>query len=87
MGQPEVGAHNFENNFGVPNPDSRRDASVDLEMMVQNVKFIRSLMEIEPWKSAIALEIDPHPNYISDKIRSQSIYLLMQCHSSIINTP
>ena len=88
MEQPEFDAHNFENDFGVPNPDSRGDASVDLEMMVQNVRSIRSLTEIEPWNSAIALEVDPRPNYTSDEgIRSQSIVLPMQWHSSIIIHP
>ena len=58
---------------------TRGDSSVDLEMMVQNVEFIRSLTEIEPWKLAIALEVDPRPNYTSDEeIRGQSIVLPMQ---------
>ncbi|KAF8587124.1 GMC oxidoreductase [Ramaria rubella] len=50
---PEIDPHYFENDF-------------DLEMMVQHIKFIRSMVDVEPWKSTVACEIDPGPKCTTD---------------------
>jgi hypothetical protein len=43
------------------------DEDVDLEILAQHVKFIRSLREIEPWKSNIIREVTPGPACKTDE--------------------
>ena len=40
--------------------------SSDLEILVHMVKFIRSIVEVEPWKSSGAKEAHPGPECTSD---------------------
>ncbi|KAF8872799.1 GMC oxidoreductase [Gymnopilus junonius] len=49
------------------------ESDVDLEIMVQMVKFIRGLKEVEPWKSGMVKEAFPLSNRDSDDdIRGES---------------
>ncbi|KAF8958583.1 GMC oxidoreductase [Flammula alnicola] len=50
---PEIDPHYFE-------------SETDLEILVQHVKFIRGLTEVEPFKSGIVREVDPNPTCHSD---------------------
>lgn len=43
------------------------EEDIDLELLVQHLKFIRSLNEIEPWKSAIVREVQPGPACETDE--------------------
>lgn len=38
----------------------------DLEVMVQEFKYIRSLCDVEPWKSGMHREVDPGPECQTD---------------------
>ncbi|KDR78169.1 hypothetical protein GALMADRAFT_1304439 [Galerina marginata CBS 339.88] len=40
--------------------------NIDLEILLQHVKFIRSLRDVEPWKSGILREVLPGPGCDSD---------------------
>ncbi|KDR78179.1 hypothetical protein GALMADRAFT_245214 [Galerina marginata CBS 339.88] len=50
---PKIDPHYLEN-------------SIDLEILVQQFKFIRSLKEVEPWKSGVLREVSPGPTCVSD---------------------
>ncbi|KAJ7157930.1 GMC oxidoreductase [Mycena crocata] len=50
---PSIDPHYFENDF-------------DLEILVQHIKYARSMAETEPFKSGVVREIDPGPNCKSD---------------------
>jgi choline dehydrogenase-like flavoprotein len=50
---PEIDPHYFE-------------SDIDLELLVQQIKYLRTLSDVEPWKSGIVREIDPGPNCQSD---------------------
>ncbi|KAJ7108233.1 GMC oxidoreductase [Mycena epipterygia] len=52
--QPTIDPHYFENDF-------------DLESMVQNIKYVRKLAQIEPLKSGLAKEMDPGPECVTDE--------------------
>jgi hypothetical protein len=41
--------------------------SSDFELLVQTVKFVRSLGEVEPWKSSNNRELDPGPDCKTDE--------------------
>ncbi|KAH9476794.1 GMC oxidoreductase family protein Mala s 12 [Psilocybe cubensis] len=43
------------------------ESNTDLEVLVQHIKFIKSLANTEPWKSGIIREVYPGPNYSSDR--------------------
>ncbi|KAF9040114.1 GMC oxidoreductase [Panaeolus papilionaceus] len=51
---PEIDAHYFEHD-------------ADLENLVQQIKFVRSLSDVEPWKSGIVREVDPGPKCETDE--------------------
>ncbi|PPR06211.1 hypothetical protein CVT26_005470 [Gymnopilus dilepis] len=51
--QPVIDPHYLENDF-------------DLEMLIQHMKFVRSMRDTEPWKSGIVREVLPGPDYQSD---------------------
>ncbi|KAF9007049.1 GMC oxidoreductase, partial [Cyathus striatus] len=51
--QPLIDPHYFEVDF-------------DLELLVQSIKFTRSLHLMEPWKSGVVREVDPGPKCESD---------------------
>ncbi|KAL0952821.1 hypothetical protein HGRIS_007046 [Hohenbuehelia grisea] len=42
------------------------DIDFDLEVLVQEIKFGRSLFDVEPWKSDILREVDPGPKAATD---------------------
>jgi len=42
-------------------------SSADLEVLVQTVKYARSLREVEPWKSSNNRELDPGPDCKTDE--------------------
>ena len=44
----------------------RHSSTPDLELMVQNFKYTRSLCDVEPWKSGVHREIDPGPECQTD---------------------
>lgn len=55
------------------------DTRSDLEVLVQHIKFIKSLAGTEPWKSGIACETYPGPNCSSDEdIRGENIKSLQR---------
>lgn len=67
---PVIDPHYFENKIGEifpdPVPDVFHEIPEDLEILLQEVKFIRSMRDIEPWKSGILREVYPGPDCISD---------------------
>ncbi|KAF8877062.1 GMC oxidoreductase [Gymnopilus junonius] len=50
---PVIDPHYFENKF-------------DLEVLLQQIKFVCSLKDVEPWKSGVLREVTPGPNCMSD---------------------
>ncbi|KAF8466292.1 GMC oxidoreductase [Gautieria morchelliformis] len=54
MQHPEINPHAFECDF-------------DLEMLVQHMKFAKSMVKVEPWKSVVASEVDPGPQCTTDE--------------------
>lgn len=63
-------------------------ALADLEMMVQHLKFIRSVTSMELWKSAIIREVDPGPQCTTDEeIRSSFIAFFLKCYSLTPGVP
>ncbi|KAF8872796.1 GMC oxidoreductase [Gymnopilus junonius] len=42
------------------------ESNIDLEIMLQMVKFVRSLKEVEPWKSGTVKEVFPGPDCVTD---------------------
>ena len=40
---------------------------IDLELLVEHIKFIRRLAQTEPLKSGVTSEVDPGPNAVSDE--------------------
>ncbi|KAF9528787.1 GMC oxidoreductase [Crepidotus variabilis] len=42
------------------------ERQIDLEIILQEIKYIRSWKETEPWKSGIVREMDPGPKYQTD---------------------
>jgi hypothetical protein len=54
LAHPEIDPHNLEDDF-------------DMEILLQHVKYIRSMCEIEPWKSGVIREVDPGPEYATDE--------------------
>ncbi|KAF8492466.1 GMC oxidoreductase [Gautieria morchelliformis] len=60
MQNPEIDPHAFECDF-------------DLEMLVQHVKFVKSMMNVEPWKSLVAREVDPGPQCTTDEAMREYI--------------
>ena len=66
MQQRETDPHNFENDFGrgfffvfncvlalILHPILHLDRLTDLELLVQHVKFAKSLSDVELWKSTV----------------------------------
>ncbi|KAJ7780128.1 GMC oxidoreductase [Mycena maculata] len=51
---PSIDPHYFENDF-------------DLEVLVQHIKYIRTMVHTEPFKSGVVREMDPGPNCVTDK--------------------
>ncbi|KAJ7920180.1 GMC oxidoreductase [Mycena leptocephala] len=51
---PAIDPHYFENDF-------------DLELMVQHIKYIRTMVHTEPFKSGVVREVDPGPNCVTDQ--------------------
>jgi hypothetical protein len=41
--------------------------SPDLEILVQHIKYIRTMVDIEPFQSGVVREVDPGPNYVTDQ--------------------
>lgn len=39
----------------------------DLELMVQDFKYIRTLCDVEPWRTGVHREIDPGPECQTDE--------------------
>ena len=64
-----------------------------MELMLQMVKFIRGMKEIEPWKSGTVKESLPGPEYLTDdqlrgKIKLSEVLLrrrLLISHHEIIS--
>ncbi|KAJ7458937.1 GMC oxidoreductase [Mycena latifolia] len=54
LANPAIDPHYFENDF-------------DLQLMVQHVKYIRTMLETEPFKSGIVREMDPGAKYATDE--------------------
>jgi choline dehydrogenase-like flavoprotein len=80
MQQPEINPHYLENDFGVH--DFPLDyhlitrTPTDLEMLVQHLKFVRTLAEVEPWKSTLGREVGPGATCTTDEeIRGSFIYV------------
>ena len=90
MQQPCIDPHYFENDFGAFLFFSVFELFVfpitaisltrafffpaDLEIMVQHIKFAKSMIDIEPWKSLVAREVDPGPKCTTDQeIRGASV--------------
>ncbi|KAF7331343.1 GMC oxidoreductase [Mycena kentingensis (nom. inval.)] len=55
----------------------------DLENLVQHIKFIRSMADTEPFKSAIVRECDPGPAYKTDEELRDYVY---KCHGTSWHT-
>ncbi|KAJ7230526.1 GMC oxidoreductase [Mycena pura] len=55
----------------------------DLENLVQHIKYIRSMTEVEPWKSGVVCEVDPGPNCETDEDIRKYIY---DCHGTCWHT-
>ncbi|KAJ7468734.1 GMC oxidoreductase [Mycena latifolia] len=51
---PSIDPHYFENDF-------------DLEILVQHVKFIRTMLDTEPFKSGVVREMDPGRDCVTDQ--------------------
>ncbi|KAJ7500951.1 GMC oxidoreductase [Mycena galericulata] len=51
---PSIDPRYFENDF-------------DLEVLVQHIKYIRTMVDTEPFKSGVGREVDPGPNCVSDQ--------------------
>ncbi|KDR78172.1 hypothetical protein GALMADRAFT_245205 [Galerina marginata CBS 339.88] len=51
---PKIDPHYFE-------------SSIDLENLVEQVKFVRSLKNVEPWKSGVVRELAPGPEVDTDE--------------------
>ncbi|KAJ7145705.1 GMC oxidoreductase [Mycena epipterygia] len=56
---PSIDPHYFENDFG-------RFQS-DLEILVQHLKYIRTMAQTEPMKSGVVREVDPGPACVTDE--------------------
>lgn len=41
--------------------------SPDLEILVQHVKYTRTMLDTDPFKSGVVREIDPGPNCVTDE--------------------
>jgi hypothetical protein len=54
LAHPEIDPHNLEDDF-------------DMEVLLEHIKYIRSMRETEPWKSGIVGEADPGPEYATDE--------------------
>ncbi|KAF8958575.1 GMC oxidoreductase [Flammula alnicola] len=50
---PEIDPHYFE-------------WDADIEILVQQIKYLRTLHEVEPWKSGVVREVDPGPSSLAD---------------------
>lgn len=69
---PEIDPHSFEIPLGEcfcsPIPRLQTDyGPIDLELLVEHIKFIRRLAQAEPLKSGVVREVDPGPNVTSDE--------------------
>ncbi|KAJ6501837.1 GMC oxidoreductase [Mycena vulgaris] len=53
LDKPSIDPHYFENDF-------------DLEILVQHIKYIRSMIHTEPFKSGVVREMDPGPECVTD---------------------
>ncbi|KAF9526843.1 GMC oxidoreductase [Crepidotus variabilis] len=42
------------------------EREIDLEVILQEIKYIRTWKDVEPWKSGVVREVDPGPKYQSD---------------------
>lgn len=49
---------------------------LDLEMILQEIKYIRSWKALEPWKSGVVREVDPGLSYQSDDELRGACYAL-----------
>lgn len=49
---------------------------IDLENLVQHIKFIKSMENTEPWKSGTTKALDPAPNCSTEsEIRGESLHI------------
>ncbi|KAK7029895.1 GMC oxidoreductase [Favolaschia claudopus] len=56
------------NPFDKPSIDPRYfEKDFDLEILVQHVKYVRTMLDTEPFKSGVVREIDPGPNCVTDE--------------------
>lgn len=70
---PSIDPHYFENDFGrfqSGGPKFLSDNilhSLDLEILVQHFKYIRTMAQTEPMKSGVVREVDPGPACVTDE--------------------
>lgn len=74
MEQPEIEPNYFDWDIGEPFGSQRHSNDIDkyvavedMEMTVQTVKFVKSLNQVEPWKSDDNRELDPGPECKTDE--------------------
>ncbi|KAJ7886669.1 GMC oxidoreductase [Mycena leptocephala] len=69
---PSIDPRYFENDFGKRYPVNMIDVDIcrhfsNLEILVQHIKYIRTMVDIEPFQSGVVREVDPGPNYVTDQ--------------------